>query len=792
MKNRFVHLLHATLRKLIPSLILIYNLPLLGQESGRIIGTILDNHGNPMVAAEISIPSLEIGTTTRANGEFEIKSVPKGDYTVRIDYLGFQTRQISAVRVRSGETTQMVDVRMSPKLLAMNETIVTANRRPKSLTDISSGANLVNAEIIQQRNAKTSAEALREETGIFIQKTNHGGGSAIIRGLSSNRIVILVDGIRLNNSTYRLGNHQYLTTVDYQMLSKIEVVRGPTSALYGSDALGGAINLVTEDPRTKSADGWTGGYRGNGRYASADGEKTGRAQAWAANGRLAVAAGFSYKNFGDLRRGGNSNNPLLENSTDGLRQSPSGFSAYDADAKLVYHLDEQQNVMLAWQFAEQIEVPRYDKYESGSSILWQYTPQKRQLAYARYRSDHDLGFVRNLQATASFNRQQEGRLTQDDASSNIERERDDVKTYGLNLQMGSVWGAQVLSYGLDIYQDQVASAAFVRAADGDVETQTLRGRFPDDATYRSMGVFVQDEVYLNQRLIVNGGLRYSRFDTEFTLPFDPEAAANLGDVDLSFGAFTGSVGLLYKASENITVMTNAAQAFRAPNLSDLSKLGESKGSTFEVPNTELDPERMTSLDFGIRYNGESFSGELVGYVAQISDLLASVDATFRGSDVIVSGGDTLKVKHKANTGEGFIRGFESRVQVRFDKAWSVYGNLSFSYGQNTTLDEPIGKMPPLFGVAGIRWQQADWSAESYLRFAGKQDRLSADDLDDDRIPPGGTPAWQTWNIRGDYRLGDQLRISAGIENVLDLNYREHGSGINGSGRNFIIGLALTN
>lgn len=758
---------------------------------GQLSGQIVDHDGKPLAAAQITVMDLKTGGFADVQGKFKLNGIKSGQYQIKVTYLGYQAKLLPEVVVDAGKLTDLGRISLQRQTLTVEGSIVTASRIEKKLEDIPRAANLISELQLRERQPKTSAEALREEPGIFVQKTTHGGGSAIIRGLSSNRILILVDGIRLNNSTYRLGNHQYLTTVDYQMLNQIEVVRGPASVLYGSDALGGAINLITREATFQQNADWHLSTRLSGRMATADEERSGNWQISGENNRLAISLGSSLKSFGDLRRGANSDHSQLENSTNGRVQSPTGFNAWDVDGKLAWRISSGQQLRLALQHAEQKDVPRYDKYESGSNVLWLYSPQKRSLGYLQYKLEGE-GAVRSSQWTLSMNRQQEGRVTQKRSDSNIENELDDVWTLGLSGQGVSQWRANVLTYGVDIYRDRVSSEAsetLVDASGNQGITENLaRGRYPDQASYLTAGVFVQDEIYLSRRLHLFLGGRYTRSQTAFDLR--DVGDGELGEIDLTFQALTGSAGLLYQAGRGISLAANVGQAFRAPNLSDLAKLGESKGSTFEVPNAGLEAEKLLSADLGLRYTAPKLRASVVGYYARIYDLIASVDAEYRGSGQFINDGDTLKVKTKANTGEGFIRGVEASADWQPLSGLELYGNLTIPYGQNSTADEPIGKMPPAFGLAGLRWFHGPLTIGAYSRLAARQDRLSADDLDDDRIPVGGTPSWYTVNLRSIYHWRQMLTLQLSLENIFDVNYRENGSGINGPGRNLIVSLQL--
>jgi len=267
---------------------------------------------------------------------------------------------------------------------------------------------------------------------------------------------------------------------------------------------------------------------------------------------------------------------------------------------------------------------------------------------------------------------------------------------------------------------------------------------------------------------------------------DLSAASNLETIDQNFDALTGSIGITHKFRQYLLFNMNIAQAFRAPNLSDLTKLGESKGDTYEIPNTTLEPEKMLSIDGGIKLNRSNLKGNLSVYYTRITDLLASASTIFSGSPIIVQGNDTLLVRTKKNIGDAVITGFESTIHYSINKYISLTSNLTYTYGENRSLNEPVGGIPPIFGLAGIQWGRGKYNIYFYSRFAGKQDRLSEDDKIDTRIPVGGTPGWQTHNVRFRTNISEQIRFQFSIENIFDYNYREHGSGINGPGRNFIL------
>jgi outer membrane receptor for ferrienterochelin and colicin len=772
---------------IILSLFFTLNLNLIWAQAadGKISGCVRDEQGKPVPDVYVTLSPLNLMDITDRDGIFIIENILPGVYSIQFSHINFYKKIVNNIKVRAAGYAQIDTIVLKQQILSADATVITATRTEHNIYDVSTPINLVNDRIIKERNAKTSAEALREENGIFIQKTNHGGGSAIIRGLSSNQILILVDGIRLNNSIYRLGNHQYLTTVDNNNVRQIEVARGPSSSLYGSDALGGVINLLTKMPDLETTE-LSCHYSLLSRFASADQEKTARGEFSLHSKKIALQTGFSYKDYGDLKRGKNSDYRRIENSTNGLKQSPTGFKAYDFDSKLLYGLTPRQTLIFACQISKQTDVPRYDKYENNGYNRWIYQPQNRNLIYLVYENNLGSKYINTFQAAVSLHRQEEGREIQKADTSALIREKDDVKTIGVTFQVNSNFARNLITFGGEFYTDDVHSERFIVDTKSGKSEKDLSGRYPDGAVYNSLGLYIHDEIFLAQKLTATTGARFSYAHTNFLLPDDSTMNVRFGDITQNFQSITGSFGCIYKLNDQVQLNLNIGQAFRAPNLSDLSKFGESKGETYEVPNPNLKPEKMISFDIGFKINYSRFKANASIYYSKISGLIASAPATYNGSPVI----NGYKVKTKKNIGNAYISGFEFSTDYNFYKALTFRSNLAITYGQNTSKDEPVGGIPPIFGLTGLKWNSDLYYVDFYIRFAGKQNRLSADDEDDPRIPKGGTPGWQTFNIRTGTQLNKWLNLQFAVENIFDYNYREHGSGLNGSGINFIVGLSI--
>ncbi len=744
-----------------------------------IYGFITDFQGNPVRDAHVRTLPATKNDVSDSQGRFHLTNIPYGTYTLIIDHIGYSplTRRFT---LSDKKTHINLDTLfLQSEVFAGQNIVITASRVQTENSETPRFASLVSRAAIRKRDAQTSAELLREEAGIFIQKTNHGGGSANIRGLGSNQILLLTDGVRLNNSTYRLGNHQYLTTVDNNSLDRIETVHGPGSVLYGSDALGGVLNLISRQPYY--VDSARIDINGFGRYATADNEKTTHAAINYMGPSFYVYAGASYKSYGDLREGANETQPGLSLNP-GRKQTPGGFDGYDANVILGWKISESGRLKFNAQFSRQNHVPRYDKYTYNNYFLWEYHPQIRKMAYLRYTRITPFAGVRLWETTLSYQLQEEGRRKQKTAGAVRIDERDKTGTSGLSsvVHFSTRNGHHPVS-GFDLYHDDVSSMAL---RTGDSTRQLSRGRYPDGARYDSFGFFVRDIYDWRKNTSLILGARYSVFRTKFTL----DRSLFPDPLDLTFSAHTFSGAIRHTVNPHQELSLSVSQAFRAPNLSDLAKTGESKGTIYEVPNRKLQPERMISYDLGWKLKTETLKWKTAVYYSDIAGLIEAADARYRGSDSLTIDGQNFKVKSRQNTGRAYIAGVESALDYQPAPQWTARLRMAYTYGYNSTLGEPIGGIPPLFGeiITGRRFHKGEMAA--YLRFASARKRLSADDRDDPRIPAGGTPGWYTLNLRMSYLLSPGFRLQLRLENILDRLYREHGSGINGPGRNGVISL----
>jgi hemoglobin/transferrin/lactoferrin receptor protein len=648
---------------------------------------------------------------------------------------------------------------------------VTATKRPESALDVSAATTIANRAELAEAAMQTPMDALHGEVGTFVQQTTPGQGVVIVRGLKGSEVLHLVDGFRLNNAIFRNAPNQYIALVDGQNLDRIEVVRGPSSTLYGGDAMGGVVQMLTP-ALAYSERGWDFGGRLRTIAASADDSLIGRAEIAGGNDRIALSLGATSQEVNDLRVGGGDERPQ------------SGFTARYGDFKLGARAAEGHEIVLAVQYSEQPRTPRHDALVPGfgqsqpENAVFFFEPQQRRFAQLLWRIDAANTLLDSGELRIGRQIIVDDRRTRAFDTPNEERERNRNISTGIVGQFGkSIGEHHHLSYGFETYRDTVDSSRLRTNIDTGA-TSVRQPRFPDGSRMESRAVYVADD-WKSGRFDLNAGLRYSRFDIE------TPAAGTVPGVRLKPDQLTGNIGLSIELTESTRLIANLGRGFRAPNIFDLGLFGPRPGNRFSEPNPDLEPETVTSFDVGMKYGGERFSGELIAFRSSYRDKITSV---LTGE--VLPGG--VFVVQNRNLTRQDLWGVEAGARYRMETPdLEFYATATYTRGDERLEgeDTPADRIPPLFGKLGARWRiDRRFGLEAYSFYAAAQDRLSPRDAVDPRINPNGTAGWATLNLRADWRIFDGLGVALRAENLADKRYREHGSGLDEPGRNFIVSL----
>ena len=662
--------------------------------------------------------------------------------------------------------------------------VYSVNRTPERLFDTSRAVVLITSEDIWRKNARTLPELLMEEAGIFVQQTNYGGGSPIIRGLIGKQILILIDGVKINTATFRFGALQYLNTIDLNMVERIEIVRGVGSVL-GSDSLGGVINVIMKKgPPVKEDQGGVKQRFGGmifSRFSSADSAVTGRVETYGQTERIRYIAGATYRYSGDVNGGGGIG-----------KQIGTGYAETAGNFSLDTFLSSDRTFTVAYQVLEQNDVPRTDRIASGTNRLFNFNPQRLQLARVNYQDLSKRNWSDYMQVTGFYNRQDEGQQQIATATPNVESfYRDSQVAMGFNLELGSFIGeSQRLIYGVDYTTEHNRSSR----SDWNLLTGSIsakRGFYTDGATYKTFGVYAQDRLNLGQRLTLTPGFRFSRF----AIGGSEVSSVGILNLESTNNAFTGSVGAVFQVHSTFNLVGTITRGFRAPNVDDLSVFNVRPDGT-EVPNPNLAPEHIIATEFGGKYSSQKFSGAVFYHYSRLTDLHVRRPGVFNDLPFIDSNGNGVKdptepiVLQRQNLGTAIIHGIEARGRYSLHPALTLYGNITRTVGDDQLTGEPLARIPAPFGTIGLRWDSSlrhrPW-AEIVYNFAGAQRRLNSADISDIRIGPGGTDGFNVFNLRGGFSIGASFRMTLAFENMLDSKYKYHGSGVFRPGSQIVIG-----
>lgn len=695
---------------------------------------------------------------------------------------------------------------------SLEPVVVTATLTEEPAKNVPYTVDSLDEKRIMELGATSLPEALRQVPGVLFQQTANGQGSPFIRGFTGFRNLALIDGIRLNNSTFREGPNQYWNLIDSLSLSSIEVVKGQGSVLFGSDSIGGTVNALTKGPVYRQPTPPAPPVQGKGaksvqpsaqpvgigpyltgmaytRYSTAENSWTGRLEAsiseWEKYG---IYLGVTGRTFGNVEAAGLGTLPRTS------------YDELGIDAKVEFFLNSDTKLILGHNQMHQDDIWRthrtiYAVPFAGSSVgsdLDHHFDQDRYLTYLRLEGRPESSWLERYDVTLSHQRQSEDRFRLRKGALS-DKEGFDVDTWGLALNMESHTSIGRLTYGASYYLDKVDS--YKRSYKvGKLDSVAVQGPVGDDSDYHLAGAFIQDQINLNDSVELSLGVRYTYAEADIGRAEDPDSG-DVISINDSWHDVSGSARILWSLDEQkrLKLFAGIAQAFRAPNLSDLSRFDIARSGEQEIPSAGLDPEKYLLSEAGIRWNSEKLSLSLAYFYTDISDMIVRAPT---GGTI-----DGLPVVKKRNAGSGYVQGIEFGMNWQFADDWSLYGNIAWQDGEvdgypTSSPDkatEPVSRLLPLTGLAGLRYDNPTrrWWIGAEVQIIDRADNLSAGDIaDTQRIPPGGTPGYTLATVRAGWRVTDSLTLTASVENVFDEAYRIHGSGVNEPGANFVFGAEM--
>lgn len=722
----------------------------------------------------------------------------------------------------------------------LSEVVISASKFPEKKLNIAQRIDVISSKYISRVNAQNTGDLLINTGNVFVQKSQQGGSSPVIRGFEASRVLLVVDGVRLNNLIYRAGHLQNAISVDQNMLSSMEVLYGPASTIYGSDALGGVVHFRTKSPAL-STDGKKMLVKGSGfaRYSSANNEKTIHADVNLGRKKIAWLQSYTYSDFGDVRMGKNypDDYPTFGrrdsfitriNAVDSVVKNPnpqvqkfSGYRQWDMLQKLLFKQSEKVSHALNVQYSNTTNVPRYDRLQDKRNgtlryAEWYYGPQERLLTSYEL-SIGKTDWFNNINLNINYQAIEESRYTRDYRRyDRLDGRVENVQVAGFVLDTRKIWGGNELTLGADGQFNTLKSTASRININTGAATN-LDTRYPNgDNTQLNAGLFAQHVFKLrNKKWILNDGLRVQTIRLHSTIADNSFLNLPFTEINQNNTTVTGNIGLVYLPVAGSKLSANAASGFRAPNVDDLAKIFESSTAARQlvVPNAAIKPERTYNVDLGLSQNfGKNIRIEVSTFYTWFHNALVKAPFRLNGQDSVVYNGVLSQVLANTNANKAYLYGVSGAVYVTIAKDITISSQINFTKGRFKTDDtknssvyeqqnngsyalvskkvssKPLDHIPPVFGKTSVSYQKDKVMAELFALYNGwkKLDQYNADGEDNAQYATAdGMPGWVTFNLRTSYSF-KFATLQFAIENIFDRNYRYFASGFSAPGRNFII------
>jgi hemoglobin/transferrin/lactoferrin receptor protein len=750
---------------------------------------------------------------------------------------------ISLLTVVTGTAQTILSTDSTEK--SMQEVVISASKFLEKRKNIAQKIDVITARTIATVNTQNTGDLLASTGRIFLQKSQQGGSSPVIRGFEASRVMLVIDGIRMNNAIYRSGHLQNVITIDQNMLQRVEVMYGPSSTIYGSDGLGGVIHLQTKIPVLAG----TGKKKvSNGsafaRFSTANNEKTIHADASFGGSKFGWLQSYSFSDFGDVRMGSNypdkypgfgrrsfyagqvnGQDSILVNPNDRV-QKFSGYKQWDITQKLLYKQNSKITHLLNVQFSNSNNIPRYDRLQDVLNgtlrfAQWYYGPQKRLLGAYDFTVSNP-GFVDELKASINYQDIEESRYIREYKRYNrFDSRVEKIKVWGFSLSARKKWKRNEITFGTDGQLNNLKSAAsrtnLITGAVSPLDT-----RYPDGKNRMDyFGVFIQHLYkFNNEKLVLNDGLRLQAVRLSSTILNNsffklPDTVFKQNNM-----AISGNIGLVYSPKKDTRISLSFSTGFRTPNIDDLAKVFESNTAAAQVviPNANIKPEYTinTDISYAQKFGGK-FGIELTAFYTLLRNALVKAPFRLNGQDSIVYNGVKSQVLANQNSNRGLLYGFSASLSYDITSNFSLTSDVSYTYGQFNTnpaelsnvyekqpngsyrlvkrnvSSKPLDHIPPVIGKTSLVYQHTKWRAELFVAYNGwkRLDQYNADGEDNQQYATAdGMPSWVTINWRGSYNITKLMNLQAGVENIFDRNYRSFASGFSAPGRNIYLSLRV--
>lgn len=781
------------------------------------IVTVIDRDTRlPLDLVTISAQEPNLMLITNSKGQADLTPA-KNAGVIHFQILGYESMTLSYGQIADKKFL----IALSPGAISLDQVVVSATRWRQDLREIPARILTITPRQVALQNPQTAADLLSGSGEVFMQKSQQGGGSPMIRGFSTNRLLYTVDGVRMNTAIFRSGNLQNVISLDPFAMEGVEVIFGPVSLIYGSDAIGGVMSFQTLLPEFAVTDEPMVSGSAVGRYASANNEKSGHFDVHVGWKKWAMVTSFSSNSYDNLRMGSYGPDEYLRNwyvkrvdntdvvveNEDPMVQNPTGYSQMNLMQKLAFKPNKNWEFQYGLHYSATTDYSRYDRLlrtKDGlpRSAEWYYGPQKwmmNNLSATHAKSTKLYDFMTVRLAHQFF---EESRIDRDFQKTIRYHRTEKVEAWSANADFVKTFGEnQKFFYGLEAVVDQVVSTG----TDEDISIDSVYigpSRYPQ-STWASYAAYASYQLRINKKLLFQGGLRYNYFtlnaDFSNNLPYYPLPFAT---ADINDGAVTGNLGMVYNPTTDWALVLNLSTGFRAPNVDDMGKIFDSEPGAVVVPNANLKPEYAWNAEAGAtRVFSDKAKIDLTAYYTLLDNAMVRRNYTLNGQDSIVYDGEMSRVQAVQNAAKAYVYGLQFGLEIKLGAGFGFTSQFNYQKGEEELEDgskSSLRHAAPWFGMTHLTYNHDRLKIDLYSQFNGEvsyenmpEEERGKDYMyakDDNGNPY--SPAWMTFNIKTMYQVNDNLMVSAGIENLGDVRYRPYSSGLVAPGRNFILSMRV--
>lgn len=770
--------------------------------------------GEPVYLATLTCENQDISAITNVKGQADISAFSNTE-KIEIRSLGYLSKVSSFQEIEA----QGLHIQLKATNLNLDEIVVSANRWWEASSNVPSKIVTISPKEALLMNPQTAADLLGLSGKVYIQKSQQGGGSPMIRGFATNRLLYAVDGVRMNTAIYRSGNIQNVINLDPFVMENTEILFGPGSVIYGSDAIGGVMSFQTLSPQFSLNEKPLVNGKAITRFATANNEKTAHFDVNVGWKKWSFITSFSTWDYDHLKQGGNGPNDYLKTyfverhdssdvvlaQSDPLLQVPSAYSQYNIMQKARFQPNKNWNFEYGFHYSETSPYGRYDRHNRVRNGIaryaeWNYGPQKwmmNNLSIIQYSKNL---MYDQLAIRLARQEMEESRIDRSLNKTLRNTQTENVEAFSANIDFIKAFGNKhTFFYGLEYVFNDISSEGEIADISSGIQ---LNGpsRYPQ-SDWTSLAIYINDEYKISNALTIQSGLRYNEYflNADFNnnlayypFPFDK---AKIQD-----GALTGSIGAVWRPGSALAISTNLGSAFRSPNIDDIGKVFDSEPGAITVPNPDLQAEFAYNADLGIaKVIANTVKLDLTGFYTLLNNAMVRRNYSLDGMDSILYDGEMSRVQAVQNTGITTVYGLQAGLEAKLPIGFSISTNLNYQVGEEE-LDNgsfsPSRHAAPLYGNFNLNYVYNQLSIKFYSDYQAEKSNnelpLSEKDKDEiyakDKNGLNYAPSWYTLNVKAIYTFSKTFSISSGLENITDQRYRPYSSGISAPGRNFVISL----